>query len=55
MIGSLTGNDAVARVARAIGAVFEDVRLLPVVSLDETYAPETLRNLVIVALKTNTA
>lgn len=55
MIGSLAGNDAVARVARAIGAVFEDVRLLPVVSLDERYAPETLRNVVIVALKTNTA
>jgi spermidine synthase len=55
MIGSLAGNDAVARVARAIGAVFEDVRLLPVVSLDETYAPETLRNVVIVALKTNAA
>jgi len=54
-IGSLTGNDAVARVARAIGAVFEDVRLVPVVSMNETYAPETLRNVVIVALKTNTA
>jgi len=51
VIGALAGDDAVARVVRSARAAFDDVRLVPVLSLDESYAPETLRNVVVVAVR----
>lgn len=49
VIGTLAGDGVARTVERAAAAVFEDVRLVPVLGRGETYAPETLRNIVIVA------
>ena len=51
VIGALDGNDAVGKVVRNARAAFEDVRLVPVLAVDESYAPETPRNIVVVALR----
>lgn len=49
VIGTLAGHGITRSVERAAAGAFEDVRLVPVLGRGETYAPETLRNVVIVA------
>jgi len=49
VIGALTGNGQVERVARAASRAFADVRLVPVTQLGESFAADTPRNVVIVA------
>ena len=49
VIGTLETGSQVERVARAAAREFVDVRLVPVTQLGESFAPETPRNVVIVA------
>lgn len=49
VIGALTGDGQVERVARAASRTFADVQLVPVTQLGERFAAETPRNVVIVA------
>jgi len=51
VIGALAGDGPVRRVVRAARSVFDDVRLVPVVALDEAYAADALRNVVVVATR----
>lgn len=50
VIGALSGG-VVARVLEAVSHEFSDVRLLPVTALGESFAAETPRNVVIVAVR----
>jgi hypothetical protein len=50
VIGALAGGP-VARVTRAARAVFDDVRLVPVVTLDEPYSSQVPRNVVVIAAR----
>jgi spermidine synthase len=49
VIGTLAGDGVTRDVERAAAAAFDDVRLIPVLGRGETYAADTLRNVVIVA------
>ena len=51
VIGTLEADSEVERIARAAAREFADVRLVPVTQLGENYAPDTPRNVVIVASK----
>jgi spermidine synthase len=51
VIGTLRERDAVAGVVRAAHSVFEEVRILPVLDLDEDFSRDTLRNVVVVAVR----
>lgn len=51
VIGTLAGPGPVSEVARALSAGLRDVRLVPVLEIDEAYAPEALRNVVVVATR----
>lgn len=51
VIGSLSGSSAVQRFLSAARGHFEQMRLLPVVALGERYAPDTLRNVVVVGVR----
>jgi spermidine synthase len=51
VIGTLRERDAVADVVRAAHSVFEEVRILPVLDLDEDFSRDTLRNVVVVAAR----
>jgi spermidine synthase len=49
VIGTLAGDGVTRAVERAASSAFEAVRVVPVLGRKEAYAPETLRNIVIVA------
>jgi spermidine synthase len=49
VIGTLAGDGVARVVERAAAGAFEDVRVVPVLGREEAYAPETLRNIVVVA------
>ena len=50
VVGALDGSGAVRSVARAAASVFDDVRLLPVMTATERYDPSTVRNVVVVGI-----
>jgi spermidine synthase len=50
VIGTLAGDGAVQDLAAAARRAFGTVRIVPVVELDERYAAEALRNVVVVAV-----
>jgi spermidine synthase len=50
VIGTLGGDGPVQELAAAARRVFETVRLVPVVDVDERYEAEALRNVVVVAV-----
>lgn len=49
VIGTLERGDGVADFVTAARAVFGEVRLLPVVAVDEAFSRDALRNVVVVA------
>jgi spermidine synthase len=49
LIGSLAPTDAIAEFVSAAQALFATVRVVPVLAARERYAPETRRNIVVVA------
>lgn len=49
VIGTLNGRGPVSEFVSAARSVFQAVRILPVFELDEDYAPNALRNVVLVA------
>lgn len=49
VIGTLVGPGPVRDVVLALSASFSDVRVVPVLATDEAYAPEALRNVVVIA------
>jgi spermidine synthase len=51
VIGTLSGDSAVSRYIAAASAVFEKVRVVPVVDPDERYCGAALRNVVVVATR----
>jgi len=51
IIGALGGQGPLADFVVAARAVFADVRLVPVVHPDETYSPDSLRNVVVIATR----
>ena len=51
VIGTLAKDDPVAAFVASARSVFEDVRILPVVTPDEHFSREALRNVVVVALR----
>lgn len=51
VIGSLAGSSAVSTFVAAASAQFEQVRVVPVVARGERYAADTLRNVVVVAVR----
>lgn len=48
LIGSLSKSDPVARFVSSAGEVFDTVRVVPVVDAREDYAPETIRNIIVI-------
>ena len=48
VVGTLDGSGAVRAVVRAAGSVFEDVRLVPVMTATERVDPAATRNVVVV-------
>lgn len=51
IIGALRGPGPVTALVNAASAIFEDVRIVPVISPNETYAEDTLRNVVVVVTR----
>jgi hypothetical protein len=51
VVGALGGRGAVRSVVRAAASVFDDVRLVPVMSTTETCEPSTVRNVVVVGVR----
>lgn len=51
VIGTLAGNGPVQKFAQAAHGTFGNVRLLPVVNVEERYAGDALRNVVVVATR----
>jgi hypothetical protein len=51
VIGSLAGRGPLRSVVSSARAVFDEVRLVPVVELDEAYAPDAPRNVVVIATR----
>lgn len=51
IIGTLRGPGPVATLVNAARTIFEDVRMIPVIASDETYAEDALRNVVVVATR----
>lgn len=49
VIGTLAERGAVRDVVQALSARFRDVRIVPVLDTNEAYAPESLRNVVVIA------
>jgi spermidine synthase len=49
VIGTLSGPGPVANFVSSARSVFDSVRMVPVVDVDEDYAGDTLRNVVVVA------
>jgi spermidine synthase len=49
VIGTLAGDGPVRSFVAAIGAVFDTVRIVPVVALEELYLAGSLRNVVVIA------
>lgn len=49
VIGTLGGSGPVREIVQALSARFAQVRIVPVLSTDEAYAAETLRNVVVIA------
>jgi hypothetical protein len=50
VVGALDGSGAVRSVAQTATSVFDDV-LLPVMTTTETYAPSTIRNVVVIGVR----
>ena len=50
VIGTLGGDGPVRELARVARCMFDTVRVVPVVALDESYSPDALRNVVVVAV-----
>ena len=51
VVGALDGSGAVRSVVRAAASVFDDVRLVPVMTTTETCDPSTVRNVVVVGVR----
>ena len=51
VVGALGGRGAVRSIVRAAASVFDDVRLVPVMSTTETCEPSTVRNVVVVGVR----
>jgi spermidine synthase len=50
VVGALDGSGAVRAVARAAASVFDDVRLVPVMTTTETFDPYAARNVVVIGI-----
>ena len=51
VVGALDGSGAVRSVVRSAASVFDDVRLVPVMTTTETYGASTVRNVVIIGVR----
>jgi spermidine synthase len=51
VIGTLRGKGPVRDLVRLARGVFEEVRLVPVIGYEETYEPDTIRNLVVIGAR----